>query len=285
MRIAVALGVVSLVGCASDPTLSESSSTIVIDNKLAANKLAANKLAANKLAASDLQSIDQNELLESSDGREVLGFIVSCAIDADKSLIASSLDGTEYEFFGEVGLANHWLHSPVDESGAAWVSACMFARVNASNVPLPISIRGSHPALATDEAERAGWSLQEGAFYGDFFTDDELDWNACRGDDQAAGETGGLVERDCAEPCTPGEILDGGVVCEAGMTRCGFNYAGDCGEISEHHACRDFDEKGAFYKRCLDEPGYKNKPNGNSVYKPSSGASSYKHVITVYVQP
>ncbi|MBA2541542.1 MAG: hypothetical protein H0V17_18005 [Deltaproteobacteria bacterium] len=259
-------------------------------NKLAANKLAANKLAANKLAANKLQldQVGANELLATPEGREVLGFVISCAIEPGQILVAE-FEGETFEFAGEVGLANHWLTSPVDDAGAGWVSACLFARVNAANVAIPISLRGNSPILATDADERAGWSLQEGAFYGNFFTDDgeAIDWNACRGEDQAAGETGGLMERDCAEPCTPGDVLDGGdpmvsgdeTICEAGQTQCGFHFAGDCGDFAAEHACKLFDDNGSFYKKCAADPIF-----GHGLNKKLKD-EAYRQVISVYLQP
>ncbi len=280
----------------------EVSSAIIVDNKLAANKLAANKLAANKLAANklaanklaanklELNQVGANDLLETAEGREVLGFIVSCAVAEGNTLVAHDSMANEYEFFGEVGLANRWLDHPVDDKGAGWVSACLFARVNASNVPIPISLRGPNRHLTADDDEKAGWSLQEGAFYGNFFTPEgeDIDWNACQGVDQAAGETGGLIERDCAEP-------DG----NTGLTKCGFKYAGACGNFEEQFACKKFNEDGTYYQRCLDNPGFEEGNHGHGHYnghghghhhKNGHGHGGdndkpFKQVITVYLTP
>ena len=269
----------------------ESTSAIVVENKLAANKLAANKLAANKLAANklaanklaanklELNNVGANELLATEEGREVLSFIVSCAIKEGNTLVAT-YGGETYEFFGEVGLANKWLDHPVDDVGAGWVSACLFARVNASNVPIPISLRGPTNKLTAGPEEKAGWTLQEGAFYGNFFTEEgeDIDWNACTGSDQAAGETGGLVERDCAEP-------DG----NTGLTKCGFKYAGACGDFAEERACKRFNEQGTFYKQCQDNAAYGDNghddDDDDSCGHGNHRKKVYKQVITVYVTP
>ncbi len=237
----------------------EVTSSVVVENKLAANKLAANKLQLNNVGANDLLATDE--------GREVLSFIVSCAIKEGNTLVAEH-DGVTYEFFGEVGLANKWLDHPIDDAGVGWVSACLFARVNASNVPIPISLRGPNNKLAASPEEKAGWTLQEGAFYGNFFTEEgeDIDWNACQGSDQVAGETGGLVERDCAEP-------DG----NTGLTKCGFKYTGIC-----ESACKKFEVNGTFYKKCSapveDDNSYDHE-NGHTK------DTTYDEVITVYVTP
>ena len=238
-------------------------------NKLAANKLAANKLAANKLAANKLSddrfSLNGEgvaELLATDEGREVLGFIVSCAMPGETTLVAEAPGGGTYEFFGEIGLAKGWLNKPLKKAGRRWVSACLLARVNNANIPNPISLRGPHRALEASPEETAGWTLEEGAFYGDYFTGDEPAVTiACRGEDQAAAETGGLIERDCAEP-DPGDPTH---------TQCGFTYAGDCGDFAPARACKTFAGAG-FYKSCHPQP----------IGTPSS---TFRQVITVFAAP
>lgn len=270
----------------------ESTSAIVVDNRLAANRLAANRLAANRLAANrlaanrlaanrlELNQAGASELLATDEGREVLSFIVSCAVKEGETLVAT-FEGETYEFFGEVGLANKWLNHPVDKEGEGWVSACLFARVNASNVPIPISLRGPSNKLAASPEEKEGWTLQEGAFFGNYFTDEDedIDWNACQGSDQAAGETGGLVERDCTEP-------DG----NTGLTMCGFKYAGMCGDFAEEYACKKFNEEGTYYRKCQDNAAYGDNGHGHGHghHKPGGGnhhSKVYKQVITVYLTP
>jgi len=272
MRLVAAILGFALFGCATETDYGESTSSVVADNRLAANRLAANRLAANRLAANrlaanrlaanrlELNVIDANDLLCTPEGREVLSFIVSCAVDEGQTLEATinlhTCDPAEadvdttFEFLGDLGLANSWLNHPVDRVGKGWVSACLFARVNAASVPVPVSLRGNHPKLAATADEIAGWTLQEGAFYGNYFdfTDpaDPIDWNACEGVDQATlGEVGGLITRDCAEP-------DG----TTGLTQCGFKFAGPCGDFAPSYACKSFNEEGTFYGKCQAEPVY-----------------------------
>src|SRR6266850_328826 len=185
--------------------------------KLAANRLAANRLPAHKVAAGtaaanplavgkkfDKQTFQANpeavnDLLATSEGREVLTFLVSCALPERSTLRAPDPGGGEFECFGELGLAKSWTKHSLNAAGRGWISACLFARTNVNNVANPISMRGPLRALATTPEEEATWSLEEGAFYGDYFTPND-ESIACRGADQAAGESGGLVTRDCTEP-------------------------------------------------------------------------------------
>ncbi|MGE0550191.1 MAG: hypothetical protein AB7O24_10065 [Kofleriaceae bacterium] len=207
-------------------------------NRLAVNRLAVNRLAVNRLA---LNAVSAGELVATPEGRELLSYVVSCAVPEGQTLVAEH-DGTTFDFLGELGLAPEWLDRKLTDKGKGWISACLFARVNNHDVSVPISMRGPHDALDSTEAEQATWSVEEGAFYGNLFTpaDEPIKWFACRGAGQATGETGGLVERDCTEPdpANPGKTL------------CGFTYAGDCGDFAAQHACKKFDEDGLFYEQC-----------------------------------
>ena len=229
-----------LAGACTDDTTGtgESSQSVVINNKLSTNRLASNRLASNRLEA-DLQTV--GDLLATAEGQEVLSYIVSCALPEGVTLTAPDpLDPMNtLEFFGAVGLAPHWADHALDTKGKRWVSACLFARVNANNVTVPISMRGPHASLATTDEERTDYTQQEGAFYGDYFrpATQPILWIACRGEAQAHGESGGLVDRDCTEPDPA----------HPGLTMCGFTYAGDCGDYDppkSAHACGHFSSKG-----------------------------------------
>lgn len=272
------LAVVGSSACTDDLATRSSSHGLVSSNRLAANRLAANRLAANRLAANRLAAnrlaanrlaanlATVGDLLKTPDGREVLSFIVSCALPEDVTLVAD-FEGVHYEFPGEIGLAPEWEHAALNLPGQHWVSACLFARVNANDVALPISMRGPHRALETTEEERTGWSVEEGAFYGQFFRpiDEPIVWIACRGEGQASGEFGGLVDRDCAEPDPA----------HPGLTLCGFQFAGDCGDFAPEFACEDFREDGTYYRRCHE----------TAVAQAHRCGKTFREVITTFVTP
>lgn len=231
-------------------------------NKLAANKLspysaAANSAAASRLAGSAIVSAKLGpnqyqanpettaDFLTTPNGREVFSYIVGCALPDGVTLFATRADGAIFDFGGDIGMANEWLDHRLFKAGRGWVSACLFARVNDHSVALPLSIRGSHQALATTQDEEVGWSLEEGAFYGDYFVApvEPVQWIACRGKDQALGEFGGLSERDCTEP-DPNDPTH---------TLCGFTYAGDCGNFAPEPVCNRFLWHDYYYA-CRDNP-------------------------------
>ncbi len=256
-------------------------------NKLASNRLATNRLASNRLATNALTSTSldasaaTSELLSTADGRDVYAYMINCALP-DSVTMHASVPGADdtappstlytcangnCSFPGGIGLAEYWVDHKLDPKGQRWVSACLFARVNAHDTAEPISMRGPHDALTVSPDEALQFPIQEGAFYGNLFTgDDPIDWNACRGEGQAAGEFDGLVDRDCTEP----DPLN------PGKTQCGFNFAGDCRDYSpalaSPFACKFYDADLGIYTDC-----HNTASDGHWQSKP------YREVITVYV--
>ncbi len=295
------LGLSALGACTDEePSLRESGSSVTTLNKIAGNKLAGNKIAGNKLAGNKLAGnklagnklainmAGAADLMTTADGREVLTYIVSCALPEGVTLTGENA-GVTYEFFGELGLAPSWTDHPLKRAGRGWVSACLFSRVNLYDVALPISLRGPTAALSTTADERASWSVEEGAFYGEFFTPDNepINWIACRGEGQASGELGELVNRDCTEP-DPADPT---------RTLCGFHYAGDCGDFAPVHACKTFSTTGTFYDKCSgtvdadddaddddddDDHGHGHDHRGHDH---QHHAPMYRQIITTYVTP
>ena len=258
-------------------------------NKLASNRLAQNRLAQNRLAQNALSStrleadLTTAEILSTPDGREVYSYAIGCALP-DAMTIEATIPGapntappdTLYTcvnehctFLGALGLAQHWVDHKLDPKGQRWVSACLFARVNLFEMTEAISLRGLAPELTVSVDEAETYTVEEGAFFGNIFADGDgpIDWNACRGEDQASSETGGLNLRDCTEP-DPADPTH---------TMCGFNCAGDCSDFTPQfpspYACRSFDAEEGTYGDCHSEEGDGHWP----------GSRTYREIITVYV--
>jgi hypothetical protein len=275
----LAVTVPFVAACVDGPDVSTISSTRIVANRIVANRIVANKLAAGKVAAAKLSASEvasgsfivnldaAGQLLSTQGGREVFAALVACALPETSMLEATLADGT-FDFFGDVGLAPEWVAHPLYADSKRWVSACIFARVNAVEVPIPVSMRGPSPALGTDSDERSAFPLQEGAFYGNYFTpkDEPIDWYACRGVDKAQGNAGDLVSRNCAAPDPA----------KPGFTLCGFTYSGDCGLLGSTHACELFALGGTFFQRCHGEP--------TTGGKFPLGSPSFSQVITTYVR-
>jgi len=176
----------ALVGCgeAGDDTETVQSA-ITIDNALSANALSANALSANALSANALSAnalsanaLSANALTASALhdplAREFLKYVVSCALD-DGDGFSMRIDGTNYDFPGQLGLAPQWgrAHGSCDGSCQRWVSACVLARVDAAGVKRIISLRGQNRALLPDLRELLTFTNREATYYGNVFVRDQ----------------------------------------------------------------------------------------------------------------
>jgi hypothetical protein len=298
MRTALTVVLVSTMAtaCVGEPDLSTRTQGVLEGNAIASNAIASNTIHLNAIASNAIASnaisdnllqLTSTELLATPDGRELLTYIVSCALPREVTL-TGSYAGVSYQFIGDIGLASSWTARSLRETEQRWVSACLIARVNLYGIPVSISIRGAHKALKVSEAEARDYSVEEGAFYGNVFraVDEPIVWNACRGRGQAVSESGTLDLRDCTEedPTNPG------------FTRCGFAYAGDCGDWAppaNAYACKRFrnpssrhaitdtdvlstrDYHGGFYEECHDSPGFGTWHH----------AERFAEVLTVFVMP
>ncbi|HEX7704098.1 MAG TPA: hypothetical protein VF403_25325 [Kofleriaceae bacterium] len=216
MKIAL-LTVLALSGCVlDDPTdTGTEEQDIASTNKLATNKLATNKLATNKLATNKLAAASfaigstGSSLIETSDGRDVLTYMLGCALTPAQSLTLTTSTGTPYTFTGLIGVAPAWTTRALTLDEQRWVTGCLLARVNYFGVLVNLSMRGNLPALATTSAE-ATYTQLDGSFYGNLFDPAGPTEYACDG---RADNT----LRICAD------VSPDGVT-----TMCGFKYTGFC---------------------------------------------------------
>jgi hypothetical protein len=278
--------------CVGEPDVSTRTQGVLEGNAIASNAIASNAIQLNAIASNAIASnqisnnlfqLNSTELLHTPEGRELLTYVVSCALPHEVTL-TGRYAGVTYSFPGDLGLASAWTRRELRATEERWVSACLIARVNLFGIPVSISLRGPHDALEVSKAEAQDYSVEEGAFYGNVFhaVNEPLVWNACRGKGQAAGESGTLDLRDCTEedPAHPG------------LTKCGFTYAGDCADWARPknaYACKKFipqqesgdcgkdDDivEGGFYEQCYDSPGLGKWPH----------AEKFNEVITIYVMP
>jgi len=291
--------------CVDEPDVSTRTQSVLEGNAIATNGIATNGVALNGIAtngiatnklSNNLYALASNDLMSTEEGREVLKYVIGCAIPSGITL-TGRYAGVTYDFVGEIGLASSWINRGLRESEQRWVSACLLARVNRFGVPVSISIRGSHSALAVSATEARDYTVEEGAFYGNVFraVDAPIIWNACRGRDQATGDGGTLDLRDCAEPDPA----------HPGLTLCGFKYAGDCADWTRPrnaYACKSYQQldiddddchgladhdlsdlheglnqnaRGGYYENCHDTAG-----NGTW-----HNTTRFAEVITVYLKP
>jgi len=258
MRLVVPLALLIVAGCVDEGlNVSEDTKSVTVDNRIALNRIALNRIALNRIALNRialnriaLNHLEANigsigTLLDTADGRELFSFVVSCALEEDVTLVVHHPTLGDLTFLGEIGLAPSWETRPLSGSDQRWISACLLARVNNNDVTVQVSLRGPDDALDTTATERAAWSLEEAAFFGDVFQPDNepLEMYACRGRDQALGaEVGDMDARDCSEPDPA----------RPGLTLCGMTFAGDCADFvppANNYACESRTVDG-FYVNC-----------------------------------
>jgi hypothetical protein len=188
-------------------------------NALTPNALTPNALTPNALDPSALDSLTDNG--EAGDlSRQLFMYVVSCALDSSQSFTLTWDNDQGYPqsvtYWGSLGLAPIWTTRGLDTSEQRWVSACLGARTNYTGVSVIISIRGTHSAATADSAERDSFGMQEGAFWGNLFSEDpwmracENSLNATHSREQqrecATGHLEGLSTLDCGiihrvDPC------------------------------------------------------------------------------------
>jgi hypothetical protein len=123
-----------------------------------------------------------------------------------------------------MGVAPGWTAHALSATEAAWVSACVLSRVNLTSVPVSVSLRGGNAGSDTTLAEVGDYQIEEGAFWGNIFTDlGAITGHSCDGVDQAADDSyGDLPLRACAQ-------WDG--VASSDRSPCGMSYAGLCSAV------------------------------------------------------
>lgn len=228
MYIVAALLLVLGTSCAVDldeQSVSDVESEVATTNKITVNKITVNKITVNQLATAQLaaSSLDAHAMLDTEDRRDVLSYIVSCALPAGQVLTLTDAGGATYQFRGSIGLAPAWATRAPTVSERRWVSACVLGRTNLYGVEVQISMRhDTNPALAATPAEIATFKVVEGAFYGDLFQESPAMF-AC----SARTWTEATPERPRA--CA---LSHDGVT-----TECGFTYTGSCN--AKQHPCVD----------------------------------------------
>lgn len=258
----------------AEELLGTTSQAAVSTNRLSLNRLSLNSLAMKTLSTTKLSAdgatLSQTNLVSTSDGRELLVYIVECALPQNATLKGKH-NNTTYTFKGRLGVAPEWVNTPLTKSAQRWMTACLLAHTNAYNVSVPISLRGSLPALTATQAEKNDFSIEEASFYGNIFTpeDDELSIYACAGEGiQTVCATDDYDEDEKYLPrrgCDPDE-------------ECKFHVPGPCYDLSAAavDSCGTVMEDG--YSSC------------HSTAKPrpgqwSAAQADYTEVVTVYLRP
>ncbi len=192
-------------------------------------KLSANAMTPNNLRNSNLNSLQLTvanaiSMGNTTDRRVALQYAVGCALGPAQSITFTAPGWPQTTYQGAMGVATAWTTRDLSKTEANWVSSCVLSRINEFGTVVTISVRGATTGYATTSQELTDYQIEEGAFWGNVFTNRGLlVGNACNGIQQSQNDTyGDLPLRECAE-------WDG--VLGSGLTPCGFNFAGLCTSV------------------------------------------------------
>jgi hypothetical protein len=158
-------------------------------NGLSMNGLSMNGLSMNGLAtAGGLAST--SGLMTTAGGREIVKYMVRCALPAGQSLTKQDQNGVSYTFDGVIGVAPEAATGTCDLDCQERISACMLAHVNNSGAHISIWLNG--PDAAIGWGSSPAYPYQEGAFFGNLISSP---WQGyyCLGKDMGSGEVPGRL--------------------------------------------------------------------------------------------
>jgi hypothetical protein len=136
-------------------------------NGLTSNGLVVNGLTSNGLTSNGLSGVKSTSgLMTTSDGRQLVQYIIKCALPSGSQLVAHDQNGSPYTYPGLLGVAPEWQTSACSTDCQERISACVLAHVNNAGV---------HIALWITSEGNIGWGTsssypyEEGSFFGNFF--------------------------------------------------------------------------------------------------------------------
>ncbi|WP_437302611.1 hypothetical protein [Sorangium sp. So ce388] len=218
-------------------------------NALTPNALTPNALTPNALTPNGLAAI-KNSGPSGVQSREFMRYLVSCALRADQTFSFSWTDtaGVVHPevFRGELGIAHWWATGGIvnDTYVQRQITACIAARTNWYGVHVLISLRNAESAsMGSTAAERAAYTVREGAFWGNLFASQPF----VRSCYSPAGVTRARqLQRDCAAGHVSVDPATGATTTQ----QCGaMTIVGSCDVL-----CNRVDTVNGYYAGCLENP-------------------------------
>ncbi|WP_437813586.1 hypothetical protein [Sorangium sp. So ce1078] len=256
----------------SEALLEEAESALEADNgwlpnALSPNALSPNALSPNALSPNALKLTGQNAISANAlsaiqnpgpNGalsRELLRYIVGCALRPDQTFSFSWTDSDgvvrQEVYRGELGYAAWWTTTPLGTATSnntyvqSQITACLAARMNWYGVSVRISLRNNE--MQADQAERNAYPVREGAFWGNLLsTTDPPFLRACYSSDPGSVARARQVQRDCAA----GHLSVDPVTGATTVQQCGsMVIVGSCEAV-----CNGSDYTNRYYRGCLMNP-------------------------------
>lgn len=186
------------------------------------------------LSTESLSSPELIGLFEDPTMRTIYAYMTRCALPEGVT-VTVPVGADTFEMSGGLGLAPEWADGPCDEGCQEWVSSCLLALTNQYGVHVGVTLAASEDVGADGVDVDSDLFVQEGAFYGNYFTDPPRLYT-CRG---TGYDPLLMTFRRCAQP-------DG---------LCAMNWVGACGAIDgdtgvapTRRACDP--EVDGVYRRC-----------------------------------
>jgi hypothetical protein len=163
---------------------------------------------------------------------DLLNYTVSCALNTDQS-VTIQVSGQPVVLNGSLGLTPNWARQRIAAADQERVSACLAARLNFFGVHVEISIRG-HALPHPSAEELADYTLQEGAYWGNIFKDDEPELFACTNKSNLANSYASL--RFCSNgfPVPDGSTISCGLLRNVGSCD---NWCTEDAHQAQFNAC------------------------------------------------
>jgi len=123
-------------------------------------------------------------------------YLISCTL-REGDYWSFTVESVEFKYLGIFGLAPDFKKKNLTLSEERWVSACLFAHVNAFGRSIEISVRSTN-VIAASEEEKNDFRVYEGAFFGSIEGGKAF---TCQGDDtqKALSESQNRKWRVCTE--------------------------------------------------------------------------------------
>ena len=253
IRKAAILTVTALSACTLEPSqvvhttqqAAESNERVVL-NRVVLNRVVLNRVVLNRLAAAALASgavaggplgdggtvefntnydpngIDGELVHQTEEGREVLRYMVRCALQSERTLTLDEA-GVQYEYDGMLGLADDWLTRALEPLEKELLSACLYAHINHFGASIEMSLRFPWTDVDAGPAEAAQYLVYEGAFMGRYFVPEgeDIEIYSCQGD----GYDLAIVNGDTRDQR----------VCTDASSGCGVTVVGRCRDVCESY--------------------------------------------------
>ena len=162
-------------------------------NGLTMNGLTMNGLTMNGLTMNGLNTVDGLSstagLMTTAGGRDIVKYMVKCALPAGQTLTKQDQNGVSYDFPGAIGVAPEAMTS-CNIDCQEKISACMLAHVNNSGAHIGIWLVGADTGIGWGSSP--SYPYQEGAYFGNLFP---TNWQGyyCVGKDMGSGEVPGRL--------------------------------------------------------------------------------------------